>query len=122
MSKKQPVSKKWTIYETKGDKLTRKNRTCPKCGPCVFLAKHADRLSCGKCGYMERQIGAKPPIPPQPQQAKPQPAKPQQAKPQEVAQKPGQPKPKESGQKPAGQPAQAKHAGDKPHGNPKAGK
>ncbi len=29
-------------------------RFCPKCGPGVHLAKHKDRWSCGKCGYMER--------------------------------------------------------------------
>ncbi|PIN83052.1 30S ribosomal protein S27ae [Candidatus Micrarchaeota archaeon CG11_big_fil_rev_8_21_14_0_20_47_5] len=29
-------------------------RTCPKCGPKKRLAKHANRLSCGNCGYFER--------------------------------------------------------------------
>lgn len=24
---------------------------CPKCGPGIFLAKHKDRQTCGKCGY-----------------------------------------------------------------------
>lgn len=28
-------------------------RYCPKCGPGVRLATHANRFSCGKCGYME---------------------------------------------------------------------
>ncbi|MEM0475689.1 MAG: ribosomal S27a family protein [Candidatus Norongarragalinales archaeon] len=28
---------------------------CPKCGPGVGLAEHADRRSCGKCGYMEKK-------------------------------------------------------------------
>ena len=41
------------LYEVQGDKLIRKNRTCPKCGDGVFMAEHADRLSCGKCGYTE---------------------------------------------------------------------
>jgi len=30
-----------------------KNRFCPKCGPGIFMAKHKDRESCGKCGYTE---------------------------------------------------------------------
>lgn len=30
-----------------------KNKTCPKCGPGVFLAEHNNRSSCGKCGYTE---------------------------------------------------------------------
>lgn len=40
-----------TIYE--GGKA--KNKTCPKCGKGMFLADHKDRLSCGKCGYMEKK-------------------------------------------------------------------
>jgi small subunit ribosomal protein S27Ae len=38
---------------SKEGKLERKKRHCPKCGPGVFLADHADRASCGKCGYTE---------------------------------------------------------------------
>ncbi len=30
-----------------------KKKTCPKCGPGVFLAEHGNRISCGKCGYTE---------------------------------------------------------------------
>jgi len=41
------------LYEVQGDKLIRKKKTCPKCGDGVFMAEHADRLSCGKCGYTE---------------------------------------------------------------------
>lgn len=40
-------------YQVSGDKLQRKNRTCPKCGAGIFLAEHKDRVSCGKCHYME---------------------------------------------------------------------
>lgn len=47
------MSAKWKLYEIKGDKITRKNKTCPKCGDGVFLANHADRVSCGNCGYTE---------------------------------------------------------------------
>lgn len=28
---------------------------CPKCGPGTKLADHKDRISCGKCGYMEKK-------------------------------------------------------------------
>jgi ubiquitin-small subunit ribosomal protein S27Ae len=41
------------LYNTKGDVLARTHKTCPKCGPGTFLAEHANRRSCGKCGYME---------------------------------------------------------------------
>lgn len=32
-----------------------KNKTCPKCGPGVFMASHKDRNACGKCGYTEKK-------------------------------------------------------------------
>lgn len=41
------------LYEIESEKLTRKRRFCPRCGPGVFLAEHQDRFSCGKCGYTE---------------------------------------------------------------------
>lgn len=50
--KSQSIS---AVYEVSGDKLTKKNKTCPKCGAGVFLAEHKDRRSCGKCGYSERK-------------------------------------------------------------------
>ncbi len=51
--KKKKTSKKWKQYEISGDTIKRKEKFCPKCGAGVFLAKHKDRLSCGKCGYTE---------------------------------------------------------------------
>ncbi|MBI2667691.1 30S ribosomal protein S27ae [Candidatus Woesearchaeota archaeon] len=45
-------SKVWTKYKVEGDKLIR-NKTCPKCGPGMFLANHKDRLYCGNCHYVE---------------------------------------------------------------------
>jgi small subunit ribosomal protein S27Ae len=55
------ASKKWSLYEA-GDRLGRKNKSCPKCGAGVFLAGHKDRFSCGKCGYTEfRKKEEKPP-------------------------------------------------------------
>jgi small subunit ribosomal protein S27Ae len=46
-------SLKSRMYEVKDGKVVRKGQTCPRCGDGVFLASHADRLSCGKCGYTE---------------------------------------------------------------------
>lgn len=44
---------KATLYEVKGAAVTRKVRSCPKCGAGVFMAKHKDRVCCGKCSYTE---------------------------------------------------------------------
>jgi ubiquitin-small subunit ribosomal protein S27Ae len=49
------VKKPHQRYDVSGDKLVRKNKTCPKCGAGVFLAEHKDRLTCGKCQYMEKK-------------------------------------------------------------------
>jgi len=38
-------------YTVEGDKITRSRQFCPKCGNGVYLAEHADRMTCGKCGY-----------------------------------------------------------------------
>ena len=51
--KKNKISSEvWTKYKIEGDKLTR-SKTCPKCGPGMFLANHKDRLYCGNCHYVE---------------------------------------------------------------------
>lgn len=47
--KNRRVTKMQEIYED--GKSTRKY--CPKCGPGVFMGKHKNRESCGKCGYTE---------------------------------------------------------------------
>jgi len=52
--KPKKTSKVHENYEIEGDSLKRKNTFCPKCGTGVFLAKHKDRLACGKCKYMEK--------------------------------------------------------------------
>ena len=41
------------LYTISGDKIERKNRFCPKCGPGMFLGKHQNRLVCGNCKYVE---------------------------------------------------------------------
>ena len=33
----------------------KKGKACPRCGAGTRLAEHKDRLSCGKCGYMEKK-------------------------------------------------------------------
>lgn len=50
---KKTESKRWEKYTITGDKLERKNKFCPKCGPGLFLANHKNRSTCGKCGYVE---------------------------------------------------------------------
>jgi len=56
MAEGKNVSKKWEKYDASGDKLIRKNEFCPVCGPGVFLAKHQDRITCGKCGYRHDEV------------------------------------------------------------------
>jgi small subunit ribosomal protein S27Ae len=53
---KKPAYKYANTYEVSGDSIKRKNKSCPKCGQGVFMAKHKDRWTCGKCGYMEREV------------------------------------------------------------------
>lgn len=50
---KKPAKKLHTLYNISGESIERKNRSCPKCGPGMFLGKHANRLVCGKCKYVE---------------------------------------------------------------------
>jgi small subunit ribosomal protein S27Ae len=59
--------KKTELFKVEGDKVTRLRRHCPKCGAGVFLAEHANRYSCGSCGYTEfksggKQESSKPPV------------------------------------------------------------
>ncbi|HTT16342.1 MAG TPA: 30S ribosomal protein S27ae [Thermoplasmata archaeon] len=41
------------LYEVENDSIRRTHLACPKCGPGTYLAEHADRRSCGRCGYSE---------------------------------------------------------------------
>lgn len=50
--KPKKTSAKYKMYKVEGDSVKRE-KTCPKCGVAVFLAKHKDRLTCGKCHYVE---------------------------------------------------------------------
>lgn len=51
--KKKRGRKLYALYTISGDKVERKNKTCPKCGLGMFMGKHANRVVCGKCGYAE---------------------------------------------------------------------
>ncbi|MGV8162738.1 MAG: 30S ribosomal protein S27ae [Candidatus Nanoarchaeia archaeon] len=44
-----------SLYDLSSGVAKRKNKSCPKCGAGVFLADHKDRITCGKCGYMEKK-------------------------------------------------------------------
>jgi len=46
---KKKLKGKWNLYQKSGDKLERKNKSCPKCGSGTFMAKHASRWTCGTC-------------------------------------------------------------------------
>ncbi len=50
--KNKPVSKKYAHYKVSGSSLER-GKYCTRCGAGTFLAKHKDRLYCGKCHYTE---------------------------------------------------------------------
>ena len=50
--KNKPSSKKYSKYKIQGDKLV-KERSCPRCGPGIFLSTGQGRAYCGKCHFTE---------------------------------------------------------------------
>ena len=50
--KNKPTSKKYTKYKIEGDNIVRE-KSCPRCGPGIFLMKTNNRTYCGKCHYTE---------------------------------------------------------------------
>ncbi len=52
-AKKKKAYSASKAYEVSGDTLKRTRQSCPKCGQGVYLAKHANRMTCGKCSYTE---------------------------------------------------------------------
>jgi small subunit ribosomal protein S27Ae len=50
--KNKPTSKKYKYYKIAGNNIKRE-KSCPRCGPGIFLANHKNRLHCGKCNYTE---------------------------------------------------------------------
>lgn len=51
--KNQPTSKKYTKYKVSGGKIVEKARSCPRCGPGIFLNIGLGRAYCGKCHFTE---------------------------------------------------------------------
>jgi small subunit ribosomal protein S27Ae len=41
--------------KVRATKAYKAGKNCPKCGPGTRLAEHANRRSCGKCGYFEKK-------------------------------------------------------------------
>ena len=50
--KNKPTSKKYTKYKIQDGKLIRE-KSCPRCGPGIFLSQGQGRLYCGKCHLTE---------------------------------------------------------------------
>ena len=50
--KNKASSKKYKMYKVEGDKVSRA-RSCPRCGPGVFLMVADNRVYCGRCHYTE---------------------------------------------------------------------
>ena len=50
--KNKPTSKKYTKYRIEDGKIV-KEKTCPRCGPGIFLMKASSRVYCGRCHYTE---------------------------------------------------------------------
>ena len=54
MAKEEKKKKgRWNLYQLSGNKIERKNKSCPKCGAGTFMAKHTNRWTCGLCHYTE---------------------------------------------------------------------
>ncbi len=43
----------YKYFKIDGDKITRMRKICARCGKGVFMSKHKDRQTCGKCGLTE---------------------------------------------------------------------
>ena len=48
----KPTSTKYKFFKISGDSVTRA-RSCPRCGPGIFLMVTPNRSYCGKCHYTE---------------------------------------------------------------------
>ena len=42
-----------SLYKVDSNKIERKNKFCPKCGPGMFMGNYKNRWVCGKCRYVE---------------------------------------------------------------------
>ena len=50
---KHKPTKQWEIIKVENGKIKRLRKTCPRCGPGVYMAEHEDRYYCGKCHLTE---------------------------------------------------------------------
>jgi len=50
---KHKSTKQWEILKVEDGKIKRLRKTCPRCGPGVYMAEHEDRYYCGKCHLTE---------------------------------------------------------------------
>jgi len=58
----KPTSAKYKKYTVEGDKIIKKGRSCPRCGPGIFLSVGQGRAYCGRCHFTEfkkREVEAK---------------------------------------------------------------
>ena len=51
--KNKPTSNKSAKYKVQGDKIVSKGRSCPRCGPGIFLSLGDNRAYCGRCHFTE---------------------------------------------------------------------
>ncbi|MAG26259.1 30S ribosomal protein S27ae [Candidatus Pacearchaeota archaeon] len=51
--KNKPTSKKYSHYVIESGVAKKMKKSCPRCGPGIFLAEHDNRFYCGKCAYTE---------------------------------------------------------------------
>ena len=49
--KKKEEKRICTLYKIENEKVARLRPTCERCGPGYFMAEHADRYTCGHCGF-----------------------------------------------------------------------
>jgi small subunit ribosomal protein S27Ae len=56
-AKQKPTSQKWKKYKIEGGSVKRE-KTCPRCGPGVFLMETNNRIYCGKCHWTEFKTGS----------------------------------------------------------------
>lgn len=49
----KPTSVKYKKYTIEGDKIIKKARSCPRCGPGIFLSVGKGRAYCGRCHFTE---------------------------------------------------------------------
>lgn len=56
--KKKTIStKKSSYFSVESGSVKKERKSCPKCGPGVFMAQHKNRSHCGKCGFAEFKQG-----------------------------------------------------------------